>query len=339
MRVLTVDDDEICLEMLNRPLADAGYDLVSASNGREAIAALATSPCRIVITDWEMPEMNGLDLCRAIRAQQWLSGYVYIIFLTANNRREDAVTALSAGADDFIGKPFDHAEVLMRVKVAERILALETRDMTIFALAKLAESRDPETGQHLERTRNYCRLLAERLFQRPGGYDGMDANYAAMIYLTSPLHDIGKVGIPDTILLKPARLSEQEFEIMKHHTAIGAEALSAALDQFPEARFLRMARDIAASHHERFDGTGYPSHLVGHNIPLCGRITALADVYDALTSRRVYKDAIEHTIAKAIIIEESGSHFDPRIVAAFLDTEEEIIETRERFAEPAMVSV
>ena len=218
-------------------------------------------------------------------------GYVYVMLLTSHDAREQRVAGRRAGADDFISKPFDSQELLARIETAERILSLETRDVAIFAMAKLAESRDPETGAHLERVRAYSRVLATHLSGLDKYRTEVNAEYIRLIYLTSPLHDIGKVGIPDCVLLKPGRLSDREFEIMKTHAALGAQTLEAALRQFPGVKFLQMARDIAAAHHERFDGSGYPNRLVGDAIPLCGRIVALADVYDAMTSRRVYKDA------------------------------------------------
>ncbi len=240
---------------------------------------------------------------------------------------------MSAGADDFISKPFHPAELLVRVRAGERVLALETRDVAIFAMAKLAESRDPETGAHLERVRRYSRTLAQRLAWNPAYYDQIDDNYTQLIYLTSPLHDIGKVGIPDSVLLKPGRLTAEEFDIMKTHAMIGARTLDAALHEYPGATFLQMARDIAASHHERFDGSGYPDRLRGTDIPLCGRIVALADVYDALTSKRVYKDAFGHDHARNVILEESGRHFDPSVVEAFLQCESQFIDIHRQFAE------
>jgi putative two-component system response regulator len=161
----------------------------------------------------------------------------------------------------------------------------------------------------------------------------MTAEFVRLIYLTSPLHDIGKVGIPDCVLLKPGRLSDREFSIMKTHAAIGAQTLDAALQEFPGVGFLRMGRDIAASHHERYDGSGYPNKLKGESIPLCGRIVALADVYDALTSRRIYKDSFTHEVARAMILAESGSHFDPEIVTAFEQNEPRFLDILERFAE------
>jgi putative two-component system response regulator len=277
-----------------------------------------------------MPEMNGIELCRAIRAEEF-GGYVYVVLLTSRNATRDTVEGLSAGADDFVPKPFHPEELISRVRSGERILSLETREVALFALAKLAESRDSDTGAHLERVQCYSRVLAQELAQLEKYRDTIDAEFIRLVYLTSPLHDIGKVGIPDGVLLKPGRLSDREFEIMKSHAMIGARTLDAALEKFPEAKFLRMARDIAAAHHERYDGHGYPAGLAADQIPLAARIVTVADVYDALTSRRVYKDAMQHEVARSIIIEESGSHFDPDVVDAFLTREADFVAIRERF--------
>jgi putative two-component system response regulator len=334
MRILTVDDDEIALEMLNLSLEQAGHEVQSAHNGHEALTILKDERHRMVITDWEMPDMNGLDLCRAIRDGNFPS-YIYCIILTGHGSREETVEGLSAGADDFISKPFHPGELAVRIRAGERILSLETRNVAIFAMAKLAESRDPETGMHLERVRTFSRVLAEWISKRQDpGYE-IDPTFIRDIYQTSPLHDIGKIGIPDSVLLKPGRLSDREFDVMKTHTAIGSDTLNAAVKEFPDAKFLQMARDIAGGHHERFDGTGYPSALAGDNIPLSARIVAVADVYDALTSKRVYKNAFNHDVAKSIISEETGSHFDPKIVTAFLAVEEEFLKIKNRWTEAA----
>jgi putative two-component system response regulator len=332
MKILIVDDDPIALELLKDLLVDAGHDVTCATDGREALQILNRSPQRVVITDWEMPEMGGVDLCAAVRASCDYDGYIYIILLTSHGSMEERIAGLSAGADDFITKPFEPAELLARVQSAERILSMETRDVAIFAMAKLAESRDPETGSHLERVMNFSRLLAKQLPAIGRLTDQIDGDYIRAIYATSPLHDIGKVGIPDCVLLKPGRLTDREFEIMKTHTTIGARTLDAAVQRFPGTRFLEMARSIAASHHEHWDGSGYPEGLRGEDIPLCGRIVAVADVYDAMTSKRVYKEAFSHDIARSLIIKEAGTHLDPDVVDAFMAAEQAFITICERFA-------
>lgn len=332
MRILIVDDDDIALELLGNTLSQAGYDVEVAKDGRQALEILRTGLYRLVISDWEMPEISGIELCRRIRARQF-AGYIYIILVTARDGPQNVVQGLNAGADDFISKPFQPTELCVRVRAGERILSLDSRDLIIFSLAKLAESRDPETGAHLERMREYCRVIAEHLSSGAKFSDYVDGDYVQTIYLTSPLHDIGKVGIPDSVLLKPGRLTDREFAIMKKHTIIGGETLTAAARQHPEAEFLRMARDIALSHHERFDGSGYPYGLAGEEIPLCGRIVALADVYDALTTKRVYKTAFSHDVARSIVLEGEGVHFDPGIVDSFIQNEEEFIATQRQFAD------
>lgn len=337
MRILIVDDNAISLEALRHALAKAGHDVVSAENGSQALEIIRAGDHRLVISDWMMPEMDGIELCRRVRCEE-LPSYIYFILLTSRNGVESVVEGLSAGADDFITKPFDPDELRVRVRAAERVLSLETRDVAIFALARLAESRDPETGAHLERVRTYARLIALQLSQQKEFQAEVDGDFVRLIYLTSPLHDIGKVGIPDGVLLKPGRLSDREFEIMKTHTTIGADTLNAAVKQFPDVAFLRMGRDIALTHHERYDGSGYPAGLKRDEIPLAGRIVALADVYDALTSKRVYKQAYAHEISRSLILDEAGKHFDPRIVEAFVANESEFLGVRERFAEAELVA-
>ena len=332
MNILVVDDDEITRDMLEFALTESGYDVVTACDGHEALAVLDKGDCRFVISDWEMPNLDGLELCRAIRSGDFNS-YIYVILLTSRNAKQDTVEGMTAGADDFISKPFEPGELMVRVRAGERILSLETRDLTIFAMAKLAESRDPETGAHLERVRNYSKSLAKHLVKENTFGDQINEQYCRLIYLTSPLHDIGKVAIPDSVLLKPGRLSDQEFEVMKTHTLAGAETLDAALSQHPGVPFLEMARDIAASHHERYDGRGYPHGLAGEDIPLCARLVAVADVYDALTSKRVYKNAMPHDVARGILVQDSGTHFDPRIIDAFLKVEDQFIEIRNRYVD------
>ncbi len=332
MKVLIVDDDFTSLAMLAHALKRSGHEVTTAPSAEAALPILAGHEYRLVICDWEMPGMSGPDLCRIVRAGDF-GGYVYFILLTSRESSEDIVDGLGAGADDFMKKPCNHAELLARIRTGERIVSLETRDLAIFAMAKLAESRDPETGKHLERVRNYSQILANDLARQPQFAGQIDAAYAKLIYLTSPLHDIGKVAIPDCVLLKPGRLSDREFQIMKSHAALGAQTLDAALREHPAASFLQMAREIAATHHERFDGTGYPNGLRGNDIPLCGRIVAVADVYDALTSKRIYKAAISHDVARSIIEQDRGTHFDSEIIASFLRNEAKFVDIQTRYAE------
>lgn len=315
--VLVVDDDPIAAEMLRHALSVFGYDVTVACDGREALDHVRTGHYRIVISDVEMPNMNGIEFCREVRKRD-ACGYTYLILLTARSDTDSVVEGLDAGADDYIAKPFHPSELQMRIRAGERLLALESRDLMIFALAKLADSRDNETGGHLERIREYSKILCIELSKYPRYEDEIDEVFIQSIYDTSPLHDIGKVGIPDRILLKPGRLTEEEFKIMAEHARIGGETLQAVSEAQPEAAFLRMACQIAMTHHERWDGSGYPNGLKGEDIPLCGRIVAVADVYDALTSQRVYKPAYSHDVAVDIIQEGSGSHFDPGIVEGFL---------------------
>jgi putative two-component system response regulator len=337
MKIMVVDDELIARQMAAHTLEQAGYEVVALSNGLEALDQLHASGARIVVSDWNMPELDGLEFCRLVRDGQ-TDGYTYIILLTSQNRPEDIVAGLEAGADDFVTKPFNPAELTLRVNTGRRIVAMETRDLAIFAMAKLAESRDSETGAHLERVRSYCRTLVQQLRTLPQYQSVIDDEYVRTISQTSPLHDIGKVAIPDAILLKPGKLTPDEFAIMKTHTTHGAATLEAALQHYPDAQFLRMARDIALCHHERFDGSGYPRGVQGLDIPLAARILALADVYDALVSKRMYKEAFTHETARTMIIENSGRHFDPDVVQAFIASEADFLAIRQRYSNEAPTS-
>jgi putative two-component system response regulator len=324
MRILIVDDSDIALELLEKPLVQAGHTVDRATDGEEALEWICKGVHRLVISDWDMPHLDGLTLCRKVRSLS--SSYIYFILVTSHNASSDIVTGMSTGADDFISKPFNPAELLVRVRAGERVLSLESRDMAIFAMAKLTESRDQETGQHLERVRSYAQLLARRMMEWPKFRGVIDDKTVRLIYETSPLHDIGKVGIPDSILRKPGKLTEEEMAIMRTHTTLGKETLDSALVKYPDAEFLRFARDIVACHHERWDGAGYPNRLAGEAIPLCARIVSVADAYDALTSDRVYRRALPLEEARQIIVDGSGSQFDPDVVAAFKELTAELEE-------------
>ena len=337
MKILVVEDSQTDAMVVQHALQHIGHEVTIAATAENALNRLRQCNYPVVICDWELPGQNGDDLCRAIR-QRSASYYTYIIMLTSRTEKKFVIEGLAAGADDYITKPFEPEELFFRVRVAERLLSLQGRDVLIFSLAKLAESRDAETGAHLERMREYCRLLTQLMSRTPKFRQIIDADYVGSIYLTCPLHDIGKVGIPDSILLKPGRLTSDEFEVMKRHTEMGGETLNAAAVNYPDHSYLKMARDIALTHHEKFDGTGYPLGLAGMEIPLCGRIVALADVYDALTSKRVYKAAFSHKKACSIIRCESGAHFDPDIARVFLDHAEEFNQIRTSFTAVAKQS-
>jgi len=333
MKILGVDDDEIALDILEAAVSSEGYEFIRAKDGYDALRILQEERVQLVISDWMMPGLTGIDLAKKIR-ETGGSHYTYIIILTSRSERADLLDGLQAGADDFIIKPFDPMELRLRLRVAQRILALETHQLTIFILAQLADTRDNETGNHLNRIRLYSRILAEHIVKRLNGTPQEESlDFVELIYMTSPLHDIGKVGIPDSVLLKPGRLDDREFAVMKTHTTLGGHTLARAVNQYPDVAYLRIARDIAMSHHERYDGHGYPAGLKGDDIPLCARIVSLADVYDALVSKRVYKDPFTHDVAKRIIEEGRGTQFDPLVVDAFLESEEEFLAIVSRYSD------
>jgi len=330
MNLLIVDDELVSRKKMERLLQSLGYNTFVASGGREGWEIWNRERPRMVITDWSMPDMDGIELCRRIRAQEY-GGYTYIIFVSGKKDTRDIIRGMEAGADDYISKPFNKDEVLLRVKAGERVINLQSKETVIFALAKLAESRDEDTGNHLERVRHYSRTIAEYLLAQPQGSAVLNRALVENIFLTSTLHDIGKVGIPDYILLKPGRLDDKEFNIMKTHTEIGYNTLTDALKQAPEADYLKVAAEIARYHHEKWDGTGYPQGLQGENIPIASRIFALSDVYDALVSKRPYKEPFTHDRARSIIVDGRDSHFDPQVVDAFLACEQTFIEIHEKY--------
>ena len=292
-----------------------------------------------------MPEMDGYEVCRRLKADPALRD-VPVIFLSALDDTHEKVRAFREGAGDYITKPFHLDEVMLRVHTHLRLHGLQraaeatNRDLerrvreqvdeiaasqmaTIFALAKLAESRDDATGRHLEHVQQLTRLLALRLRADADVTDIGDVGDVSDLVHAAALHDIGKVGIPDRILLKPGRLTADEFETMQTHTTIGARTLGSVVAQYPRHPFLELAVCIARSHHERWDGTGYPDGLRGEEIPLCARIVAVADVYDATRSLRCYKAPMSHVEACTYIEHRSGTAFDPRVVDAFRELHDE----------------
>ena len=330
MKILIADDELVSRKKMEKLIQSLGHETLTAKDGSEAWKIWKDERTRIVITDWVMPGIDGLELCRKIRQAEG-SQYTYIIMVTSKSNIQDMVAGIDAGADDFVSKPFIKEELQVRIRASERLFGFETRDIVIFSMAKLAESRDPETGNHLERIRYYSKALAESIFNSNDAPDEIDRLFIDNIFRTSPLHDIGKIGIPDHVLLKPGRLDDKEFEIMKLHSQIGFETLTEALERYPKADYLEMSADIALSHHEKYDGTGYPNGLKGSEIPMAARIVALSDVYDALVTKRVYKKAYQHDMARALILQSGGTHFDPIVINAFLDCEEIFIDIFERY--------
>ncbi|WP_031482825.1 HD domain-containing phosphohydrolase, partial [Maridesulfovibrio frigidus] len=324
MKLLVVDDDLVSRAKMGKLLSALGHKVVTANDGDEGWDAWQSEQPDVIVMDWVMPGMDGPVLCEKIRKAESVH-YTYIIMVTSKSSMEDLSNAMSKGVDDFIVKPFRKAEVIARLGPAMRIINLQTRDIVIFSLAKLAESRDSDTGEHLDRIRHFSKILAENLLNTGKLDKTYQQSFVEDIFLTSPLHDIGKVGIADSILRKPGKFTADEFNEMKKHSQVGYETLNQCAQSYPNANYLQMAADIALNHHEKFDGSGYPNGLSGEDIPLAARVVALADVYDALTQKRVYKEAFTHEAAYAIILEGRGNHFDPMVVDAFIECESKFI--------------
>ena len=337
--ILVVDDTPANLELLTGMLKDKHYRIRAATSGDLALQAAGSNPPDLILLDINMPGMDGYEVCRRLKSDAKLKD-IPVIFLSALSEPMDKVKAFGAGGVDYVTKPFQFEEVCARVETHLRLrrmqLELERHNLhledlvreqlaeisdsqlaAIIALTKLAESRDDGTGAHIERTRTFARALAERMRANPGHSGSITESFIESIYHTAALHDIGKVGILDSILLKPGRLTPEEFEIMKTHSIIGANTLENARGKYPGSAFLNMGLDIARSHHEKWDASGYPDGLAGEAIPLAARIMAVADVYDALRAERPYKPAFSHEKSYRIILENSGSHFDPAVIAAF----------------------
>ncbi len=328
IKVLVTDDDIGQRLILRNSLESDGYEVYEAANGKQAADILDTEPdIRLLLTDLAMPEMDGFELVRHIRNREMR--YTYIIVLTSIDDRESLIKALSLGADDYLTKPVFPDELKLRLQSGTRLLRLESQEALIFSMAKLAEYRSEETGYHLERVAYYTRHLARDLVRRNPGYR-LTVSLADEIALVSPLHDLGKVAIPDHILHKPGRLNKDECEIMKTHTSIGAKFIREIFDK-TGSHYLWLGYEIAKFHHERWDGRGYPVGLAGEAIPVSAQIMGIADVYDALTSKRCYKDAFGHDQAYKMIIDERGRQFDPRVVDAFVRNEDVFLEVKKRF--------
>ncbi|MBB5193220.1 putative two-component system response regulator [Silvimonas terrae] len=340
--ILIVDDTPENLVLMSNLLRDT-YHLKVANSGAKALALVrgSTTLPDLILLDIMMPGLSGYDVARDLKANPQ-TARIPIIFLTAMSSNEDETRGFELGAVDYITKPISPPVVLARIdthlklkaaadflrdkndyleqEVARRTQEVAAiQDVTILAMASLAETRDNETGNHIRRTQNYVKVLAEHLKNHPRfGYFLTD-HTIDLLFKSAPLHDIGKIGIPDRILLKPGRFTPEEFEIMKAHTTLGRDAIQHAEDQLGmDIDFLHFAKEIAYGHQEKWDGSGYPEGLAGDAIPISARLMAVADVYDALVSRRVYKAPMAHEDAVAFIKNGRGSHFDPDICDAFL---------------------
>jgi len=341
--ILVVDDIPENLDVLVETLALHGHRTRPVRDGRLALEVARREPPGLVLLDVNMPEMDGYEVCAAFKRDPKLAK-IPILFLSANSDSEDKLRGFAAGGLDYITKPFHPGEVIARVEthlrnrrlqvevdryshsleqtVQEKIKEIsESQIAIILALAKLSESRDEDTGNHILRVQQYCRALAQ-YFANKGTFGNLiDEDFIATLYQASALHDIGKVAIPDKILLKAGPLTNSEFDIMKTHARLGAQTLESILDTYPQNRFIRMGTELARSHHERWDGSGYPEGLVGEVIPLSARILFLADQYDALRNRRPYKEPFDATTTYDILTKGDGrsqpAHFDPRILNAF----------------------
>jgi putative two-component system response regulator len=352
--VLVVDDTPDNLTLMGAILSEQ-YRVKATTDGRKAIQIVESDDRPdLILLDIMMPNLDGYEVCRILKTGA-RTAPIPVIFLTSKTDVEDEKKGLELGAVDYIAKPVSPPILLARVKthlqlksardflqdkneyleqeVLRRTHEVQViQDVTITALGSLAETRDNDTGNHIRRTQHFMKILASRVSGNAHFKSFLDAATIELLYKSAPLHDIGKVGIPDNILLKPGKLTPEEFEVMKTHTTLGRDAILAAekLLETPTS-FLNYAREIAWCHHEKWDGSGYPRGLVGEAIPVAGRLMAVVDVYDALISKRVYKPAFPHEEAVSIIESGSGTHFDPEIVDTFLDISDQLWSIAQRY--------
>ncbi|TRZ64592.1 MAG: two-component system response regulator [Rhodocyclaceae bacterium] len=353
--ILVVDDTPQNLSLMS-DLLENDYQVKVATGGARALKIVRSdAPPDLILLDIMMPDMDGYEVCRQLKADP-ATALIPVIFLTAKTETQDEQMGLSLGAVDYITKPISPPIVMARVQthltlkasadflrdknafleqeVARRTLEIrDIQDVTILTMASLAETRDNETGNHILRTKFYVQALARHLQAHPRFSSYLSDAMVELLLKSAPLHDIGKVGIPDRILLKPGKLEADEFEIMKTHTTQGRDAIESAEQRLGKnVPFLLCAKEIAYSHQEKWDGSGYPQGLTGDAIPISARLMAVADVYDALISRRVYKPAFSHEKAVAIVVEGRGKHFDADIVDAFVAIQDQCKVIAERYA-------
>jgi len=359
-KILIVDDSSTERVIISNMLK--GYDLYTATDGYEALEKISNNiDFDIIILDLNMPGMDGFEVLRKIK-NEYLNCSADVIILTNYEEIENEIKGLDLGAVDYIRKPLNVEATLKRVEVhlelsrakkriehhnhtLEETVKRRTeelvisRDTTIRALVGLLEVRDLESSNHTKRTQWMMKALCEHLKSKSYCEDILTKDYINKLFKTAPLHDIGKVGIPDSILMKKEKLDKEEYEYMKKHVMYGVDALTHEVHKGYIDPFIKAGLDIVGNHHEKFDGTGYPKGLKGKDIPLAGRLMAIIDVYDALTSKRVYKDAFNHEYSLDLITKESDRHFDPEIVEAFLEIEQEIYKISQKYMQKSIEEV
>ena len=344
--VLVVDDTPDNLELMQALLRDT-YKVKGANNGQRGLQIAASdTPPDLILLDIMMPGMDGYEVCERLKSDPKTRD-IPVVFLTARADLADEQRGFALGAVDYITKPISPPIVLARVKAQlalkanadllkdkasflESEVSRRTReissiqDVTVMAMAALAETRGADTTSHLRRVQHYVRALAWKLSAHPRYRGFLTVAHIAMLFKAVPMHDIGKVGIPDSMLLKPGRLTPKEFEVMKTHTTLGRDAIAMAEQALgSQSPFFSMVKDTAYCHHEKWDGTGYPQGLAGDQIPIPARLMAIADMYDALITQRVYREPVSHDEAVRIVVSCRGNHFDPDVVDAFLEVKEQ----------------
>ena len=330
-QILVVDDNLANLKNIQLQLSDA-YQVLLAKSGAQALQICMQRMPDLILLDIDMPEMDGFETLRRIKDNMILSR-IPVIFLTADRDVATEVRGLKSGVVDFITKPVEKNILLHRLQIHLRMAAYqhkledtvkELEDSIVIGFADIVENRDKNTGDHILRTLKYVSLLCQELISKGCFSSELNEKEMSLITRAAPLHDLGKIGVSDVILLKPGRLDDNEFNLMKTHTTTGARILRGIYERTPTQRYLSYAIQIAEGHHEKYDGTGYPHGIKGEEIPLSSRIMAVADVYDALTADRVYRKAMDPQESYNHIIAGKGTHFDPRIIEAFVSVHKEI---------------
>jgi len=332
-KILVVDDNLANLKNIQLQISDQ-YQVILAKSGVQALQICAQRVPDLILLDIDMPEMDGFTALKQFKDSPILSR-IPVIFLTANHDIATEVRALESGAVDFISKPVEKNILLHRMQLHLSLARYrhdlentvkELEDSIVLSFSEMIESRDKSTGDHIQRARLFVNILGKELIRQGHFSTELNDQELALMARGALLHDIGKIGVSDTILLKPGRLDDQEFAVMKSHTTIGAKILQTMYERTPTQQYLKYAINIAESHHEKYDGSGYPHGLKGEEIPLCSRIMAVADVYDAVVADRIYRKAMSAQESFNLIVAGKGTHFDPLVIGAFEAIHEKIEE-------------